>query len=1582
MLRHIPTLLLVSALAGCQSSPGKGQADVLSDGDLRLDEHALTARVDGAVLQLSVAVQNIGAEAAGTLAVRLIDLGGDADEVKGEVSRTVTVAHGTGRHEIEVPGLSGGLATGDLGRFVFDIRINAGAAELHVRRSVYQTVARLSAHLLAPDTFSVTGSGNARVFVRQAGSNTPVATARVRATLVRGEEHVALGEASTDATGLAVLEMDFANRSAGTGELVISVDHAEGQAQLRAGIQLVDALRVQLTTDKPKYQPGQDIHLRALALRAGNRLPAANTDAHFEIYDGKGNRVHREQVTTNRFGLVSTRFRLATRVNEGSYRLVVGVGDASVERSVLVTRYQLPRFRIDWQSDSTWARPGDVLSANLTVKYPFGEAVRNAQVDVQVARRDSNGEALVNVVSGSTDAQGKHSFSVPLPGSFSADDLRAGKAGVRLAITVTDGAGQKESIERSLLIANGALRVQLIPHQQPMITDVPQPATLVVTDPFGAPATGVRLNLTAERFAGETVVTDADGLASVAGLFAETLQIEARTENGEVVVETFQPEANKGVLIESESPLLSAGSTATLNVRSGSVGTLLYDVRQAGRSLLAGETELADGHARLTLELPADVHGGVTFGATLRTADGDVLRGQRLLYVDGRKDLNVAIAADKTVYRPGEIANLALTVTDEQGEGHPSAVSLTAVDEAVFASSSSRPGVDRATFDLGSDRSEAPRVLQPANVLAASDPIRRARLAAPAFAVLDSVSTGINQNSATLDHHTMKTHVSARVNRELAAVGEILRIQFESEGLTQQTYPIYANALLRDRFDPFGKAYRHQVNDWSIELSSAGPDERFATDDDAVARLHAHQFMGFMTEMDDANAGGGPPPAGGQPERNNPAEEGDGATATKVRSWFPETLIVEPALITDDDGTVDLAVRMADSITTWRLAAQAVGATGHLGATSQGLVVFQPFFIDLDLPTQLTRGDEVNVPAIVYNYLETPQTVSLRLVPDPSITLIGAAEQQLTLDPGEVRSVQYVVRADAVGHHQLQLEGNAGDESDAVQRSVRVAPDGDAVVINRGGSLAAGETTLAIDLPASGVEGADEVFVKIYPGFATQVVEGMGSMIRMPSGCFEQTTSTAWPNILAMQYMMATDTLDPELALQARETIAAGYQRILTFESPTGGYNWWGNADPGNRILTAIALMQFADLRGIHETDPAVAERHRNWLVEQQDTNGTWAAGDALHAGNEALGEDILRSTAFIAWGLAKDGGAPDAVSRAMTFIANTAETTDDLYAIAVAANALAVAEADHPSLPGLLDRLAADAQQTGSNASKWSFGGASWTGASGGGTPGEVEMTGLVVNAFIRTGQHSDLAERGLNFLAGSKDAFGNWYSTQATVNSLRALTAAAQGASQPATATVRIKHGGAVVRTLEITPDNSDLHHQIDLSQRVVRGGDSIALELVGEGTFLYQVISRHFEPWSAPPQQVGNLGLAVSYDRTDTAVGGMIELTAAVTNRVSGSTMDQVIVSVGRPPGFTLVRGDLQNLVDQELVARFESDARQLTFYLMGLRAEQPRRLTFRMQAERPVNAQAPPSRAYSYYEPEEDASTGAVAVTVTP
>ena len=64
-----------------------------------------------------------------------------------------------------------------------------------------------------------------------------------------------------------------------------------------------------------------------------------------------------------------------------------------------------------------------------------------------------------------------------------------------------------------------------------------------------------------------------------------------------------------------------------------------------------------------------------------------------------------------------------------------------------------------------------------------------------------------------------------------------------------------------------------------------------------------------------------------------------------------------------------------------------------------------------------------------------------------------------------------------------------------------------------------GAAVQTIDIPEQAVPGSAKLIVKLYPGVFSQVVEGLDGMLRMPCGCFEQTSSTTYPNILVADYL-------------------------------------------------------------------------------------------------------------------------------------------------------------------------------------------------------------------------------------------------------------------------------------------------------------------------------------------------------------------------------------------------------------------------------------------------------------------------------
>jgi uncharacterized protein YfaS (alpha-2-macroglobulin family) len=152
-----------------------------------------------------------------------------------------------------------------------------------------------------------------------------------------------------------------------------------------------------------------------------------------------------------------------------------------------------------------------------------------------------------------------------------------------------------------------------------------------------------------------------------------------------------------------------------------------------------------------------------------------------------------------------------------------------------------------------------------------------------------------------------------------------------------------------------------------------------------------------------------------------------------------------------------------------------------------------------------------------------------------------------------------------------RMAGGTG-RADIVIREIEVVPNRREENVVHNGRL---ETPVRheVSFPDGGIPEAAKLFVRLYPGPLSQIIEGMDSILQMPHGCFEQTSSTTYPNVLALEYMRRTKKATPEIRAKAEGYIANGYQRLLTFEVPGGGFSWFGNA-PANKILTSYGLME------------------------------------------------------------------------------------------------------------------------------------------------------------------------------------------------------------------------------------------------------------------------------------------------------------------------------------------------------------------------------------------------------------------------
>jgi hypothetical protein len=737
----------------------------------------------------------------------------------------------------------------------------------------------------------------------------------------------------------------------------------------------------------------------------------------------------------------------------------------------------------------------------------------------------------------------------------------------------------------------------------------------------------------------------------------------------------------------------------------------------------------------------------------------------------------------------------------------------------------------------------------------------------------------------------------------------------------------------------------------------------------AEVRAFAVPAMGGPVVANRAMAGG---IIGGlfTPKQATALDSKQGSSETHIRSYFPEGLYINPEILTDGNGNANIAIPLADSITTWRMAMFASTQNGALGTATSGIKVFQDFFVDLDLPVTLTQGDRVTIPVAVYNYAGHSADVQLTLKPETWFALEDDEEKKVAVAAGQVGAAQFTIEAKQIGKFKLTVTGrmDGTNWNDTVVREIEIVPNGQPKEIVFNGRLDSTAERHTVRFPGTAIPDASKIFVRLYPGPLSQVVEGMDGMLRMPFGCFEQTSSSTYPNVLALDYMKQTKKLTPEVRAKAEGFISTGYQRLLTFEVPGGGFSWFGQA-PANKILTAYGLMEFHDMARVYDVDPRLIERTRDWLIAQQQPDGSWKPDTQFinEGATNRYNSDLLRITAYIAWALETAEYKGAATEKARRYIEEHLADKVDAYTLAVLAN-FAV---ENQPRSELADRVLARLHDTANEKGEFAWWSAEETGVYATGESAAVETTGVALQALLKADQYPETARKALAWITSKKSGDGNWGTTQGTIVALRALLLAAGRSGSDAHGTVDVLLNQTKIDSVTLTKDNNDLLHQFVVPHVSSDGDNEIELRYSGEGTIAYQIAGRYFVPWEASTEREW-LSIDVKYDRTRLVQDEVVTGTATIRNNTA-KTAKMVMVDLGIPPGFELLSEDLQAMVEKSAGAKsgrlekFSLTATQAIMYFDSVAPHDSFDVRFRLRAKYPIIAKNFASRVYEYYDP---------------
>jgi len=1323
-------------------------------------------------------------------------------------------------------------------------------------------------------------------------------------------------------------------------------------------------------TDKPLYQPGETIWFRADLRSTGTLVGAAPTGLTMQLVSPRGAIAMQKRIQTAS-GVAQNDFALAPDLEGGEYTIQLTADDGTVDsKKIIVNTYEAPRLMKTLEFVRKAYGAGDQVAAAIEVKRATGEPFAGKSLtgvvtvdDVELARLPIK-----------TDGDGKAVAKFALPATLARGD--------GLLTILADDGGVTESIQKRIPIVMTTIALGLSPEGGDLVDGLPGRVYFMARNTIGKPADveGKVVDDRGQVVSEFTSIHDGLGRFDIKPATDRSYHVEITRPAG--ITQKFAvPSAKPGGCVlrsvaENSADTLRVAATCT-TARSVLVEAVLRETR-----LAAGAIDVPAGAPTL-LELPVDPTAQGAVRVTLFSTKQAPL-AERLVYHGRGQDLKITLAADKKAYAPRDPVKLTLHAADASGRPVKASLGVAVVDDTVLSFADDKSAKILAHLylepELGataadpveepnfyfSDKPEAPAAM---DALLATRGYRRFEWQ-PVFAPPPAIVATTTPTGAAAADPAMDLAMAPQEEREGAAVHAAVPRRLPKA--VAMPAPVVPGAAPPPPPKQPARGPARQELDKRADLKNDDANGRFAELRGHIGRADRARGLHIDREMLE-NPLGREQIQAWEPVRVFPVP-----SYTKgydgPRTDFRETIYWNGKVETGADGNAAVSFVASDAITSFRATAEGVSAGGMPGSGTLAIQSKMPLTLDAHLPLEVTSGDEIRLPVTLSN--ETDGAL------DADLDARFGAAFQLTRNPvtgkvhlgaGEKRSLFFPLKVVATGGNaDVGLTMTTLGLKDEIQKKIRVVPLGFPFEVSASGTAKQG-TSARHDFELAGaLPGSIRASVTMYPSPLAAMTKGMEAMIREPGGCFEQTSSSNYPNIMILGYLNSNDAADPALVQKTHGTLDRGYKLLTGYETTQKGYEGFGKT-PGHEALTAYGLMEFADMAKVYDVDRTMVERTADWLMSRRDHKGGFLrSAEALDSFGRA-GETT--TTAYIMWALA-EARRTAGLDQELAVQKTLGGETKDPYLLALAANTNLLVAPRAGETTAIAQRLAAMQAKDGS------FPGARESITMSGGESLTIEATALATLALIKASpanEYEPAIRAAADWLNARRSGYGQWGNTQATILSLKALTAYSEHARQmqaPGSATLVIN--GAPAGTIQFDKGRKDALVWDDVAAALRPGHNTIELRLDSQAQLPYSIA---IEYRSAKPQSSAAAKVAIStrLDKQQVKLGEGVKLRAHLENTSAGG-VPMTLARVGIPGGLTFQTWQLKELRDKGVIDFYETRPREVILYWRALAPSAKKDVELDLLAAVPGAYEAPATSAYLYYTAEDKAWAPAVKVFV--
>lgn len=673
----------------------------------------------------------------------------------------------------------------------------------------------------------------------------------------------------------------------------------------------------------------------------------------------------------------------------------------------------------------------------------------------------------------------------------------------------------------------------------------------------------------------------------------------------------------------------------------------------------------------------------------------------------------------------------------------------------------------------------------------------------------------------------------------------------------------------------------------------------------------------------------------------------------ETRTDFRNTIYWNPNVEVGNTGKKTIEFYASDDITSFRTTVEGAGVDGTIGRAEKTFFTQLPFAMSTKIPVEVATEDIISIPVTLKNNTDKPLGGELNIIAPEGLQLVAGTDKIQTIMPGKAKTIylDYKVKNNP-GTGEFTVAFKACGLGDAFTQKIKMVSKGFPVNASMSGQEQEQEFT--VDMQHV-VKGSIKATFTAYPNVVSDLMKGVEGILREPYGCFEQTSTSAYPNAMVLDYLKTTKSNDDKTLAYAEDLLDRGYKRLTTFETKNKGYEWFG-AVPAHEGLTAFGIMEFVDMKNAGgKVDQKMIDRTAEWLMSQKDGKGGFKRESHAYHSFGSISDDIMNG--YIVYALA-EAGYKDIKNEFVSSF-QTAVSKKDPYMLAMMANAaykLGDTKKAEDAMSILLSLQAKDGSFTGTTHSITYSEGQSL----------KIETTSIAILAMLKNkGKYNGPMMNAVQHLVGSRNGYGMFGSTQGTVLALKALTEYAKAsATAKEDGTVNIYVDGKKVAEKSYKAGSNESVVVDGLEAYLNEGKHTVKIKYVGVKNPLPYSVAVGWNTSLPASSKECAVDLTTKLASKSVFVGETVRLTATIKNS-KNEGIPSTMAIIGIPAGLTVQPWQLKELQEKKQFDFYEIIGNNIALYYRGMAPGDSKEINLDLKAEIPGEYDAPASSGYLYY-----------------